>query len=64
MRSFRVPDELWDEAKELARRRHETLSQILREALQGYVRQQRGQAPGSRPIRLDGPERRRIPPRV
>jgi hypothetical protein len=35
---FRAPDELWQAALSIARRRGEYLSQILRKALEDYVK--------------------------
>jgi predicted DNA-binding protein len=40
-KSVRVPDELWQEAMELARENGETNSDIVREALQEYVEKHR-----------------------
>ena len=38
MRSFRVPLKLWDEAKAKADEREENISDVIREALERYVR--------------------------
>lgn len=38
LRAVRVPNELWDAAKAIARERGESLSDVLREALADYVR--------------------------
>lgn len=37
-RAIRVPDELWRAAKDIARDRGETLSDVLRDALVEYVK--------------------------
>jgi len=36
-RSVRIPDALWDEAKAIAERRFETLTEVIRRALVDYV---------------------------
>lgn len=41
IRSIRVPDKLWDEAKTTADNRYETLSDVLRRALVDYVEKNR-----------------------
>jgi len=38
-RGVRIPDELWQAAMRVARDRGETLSQVIRRALERYVRQ-------------------------
>ena len=38
MRSIRVPERLWNEAKAKADEREENISDVLREALERYVR--------------------------
>lgn len=38
MRSLRVPEALWDAAKETADRRQENISDVIREALEKYVK--------------------------
>jgi len=38
MRSVRVPEALWEQAKAKADERHESISDIVREALERYVR--------------------------
>jgi len=38
MRSIRVPERLWDEAKARADERQESLSDVIRAALAAYVR--------------------------
>lgn len=38
MRSIRVPAKLWDEAKVKADEREESISDVLREALEAYLR--------------------------
>lgn len=38
LRSLRVPEALWDAAKATADRRGETLSDVLRAALEQYVK--------------------------
>lgn len=37
-RAIRVPDDLWQAAKAIARSRNETLSDIVRDALVAYVK--------------------------
>lgn len=37
LRNFRVADDLWNTARAVAERRGETLSDVLREALETYV---------------------------
>lgn len=37
LRAFRAPDELWQAAKAVADERNETLSDVLRRALEQYV---------------------------
>jgi predicted DNA-binding protein len=37
IRAVRVPDELWEEAQKIAEERGETLSTVIRKALQEYV---------------------------
>lgn len=41
LRNVRVPDEEWDAAMEIARRRGETLSDVIRQALTRYVARHR-----------------------
>ena len=41
MRSLRVPEALWETAKAKADERHENLSDVIREALERYVRSKR-----------------------
>lgn len=41
MRSIRVPKKLWDEAKAVADEREESISDIIREALERYVKKHR-----------------------
>lgn len=41
IRSIRIPDNLWAEAKTIADNRYETLSEILRRALVDYVEKNR-----------------------
>ncbi len=41
MKAFRVPDALWAEAVAIATRRGDNLSEIIRRALEGYVRRYR-----------------------
>lgn len=36
-RTLRVEDELWEQAKEVAKANHESLSDVLRDALRAYV---------------------------
>ena len=38
IRTVRVPDELWDEAQEIAAERGESLSEVIRAALERYVK--------------------------
>lgn len=38
MHSFRCPDELWDQAKAVAAGREETVTDVLRKALERYVK--------------------------
>lgn len=38
MRSLRVPEKLWDAAREKADEREENISDVLREALERYVK--------------------------
>lgn len=38
MRSLRVPEKLWDEAKALADERDENISDVIRAALERYVK--------------------------
>jgi predicted transcriptional regulator len=38
MRSIRVPAKLWDAAKSLADEREESISDVIREALERYVK--------------------------
>lgn len=37
-RAFRIPDVLWDAAKEKAAERHETLTEVIIRALERYVK--------------------------
>jgi predicted DNA-binding protein len=37
-RTVRVPADLWDRAKRVAERRGETLSQVVRQALEAYIK--------------------------
>ena len=37
LRSVRVPDELWTQAKEKAAQQHETVSSVIIAALEAYV---------------------------
>jgi predicted DNA-binding ribbon-helix-helix protein len=37
IRAVRVPDDLWEEAQRIAEERGETLSTVIRKALQEYV---------------------------
>ena len=46
-RTIRVPDELWDEAKAIADREDETLSDVIRKALERYVKRHRQAPPTS-----------------
>ena len=39
LRNFRADDELWQRAKDVASRRGENLSDVLRRALEEYVKQ-------------------------
>jgi len=41
MRSIRVPKALWEEAKRLSDEREENLSDVIRQALERYVRSKR-----------------------
>lgn len=41
MRSLRVPEQLWADAKARAEERQENISDVLREALERYVRSKR-----------------------
>ncbi|MCZ4498526.1 MAG: hypothetical protein JWQ74_1079 [Marmoricola sp.] len=36
-RSIRIPDDLWDEAKTVTKARGESISQVVRTALEKYV---------------------------
>lgn len=38
MKSLRVPAKLWEAAKEVADRREENISDVIREALERYVK--------------------------
>jgi predicted DNA-binding ribbon-helix-helix protein len=38
IRAVRVPDDLWEEAQQVAEERGETLSAVIRKALQEYVK--------------------------
>ncbi len=38
---MRVPDDLWDEAMEIAQSRGEALSEVIRKALESYVKRHR-----------------------
>lgn len=38
MRSVRVPEALWEQAKAKADERHESISDVVREALERYVK--------------------------
>lgn len=38
LRSIRVPDELWNEARETAARRGESVTDVIRAALERYVK--------------------------
>jgi predicted transcriptional regulator len=40
-RAIRIPDDLWQAAKSIARDRGETLSEVIRDALAEYVRRHR-----------------------
>lgn len=40
-RSIRVPLRLWDEAKAVANHREESISDVVREALERYVKRHR-----------------------
>ena len=42
-RTIRVEDALWDAAKETARTRGDNLSEIIRQALNTYVKQHKGE---------------------
>lgn len=44
-RNFRAEDELWDKAKEVADRRGDNLSDILRQALETYVKDNQEEQP-------------------
>jgi predicted DNA-binding protein len=37
IRTFRVPDELWEEAQKVAAQRGQTLSEVIRKALEEYI---------------------------
>jgi predicted HicB family RNase H-like nuclease len=39
IRTFRVPDELWEEAQKVAAQCGETLSEVIRKALEEYVQE-------------------------
>jgi len=41
-RAIRVEDELWDDAKAVAKQNNETLSEVIRERLRDYVREHKG----------------------
>lgn len=41
IRTVRVPDELWEEAQRIAEDRGESLSEVIRAALEAYVRRNR-----------------------
>lgn len=41
MRSLRVPEKLWNQAKDKADERDESISDVVREALERYVRSKR-----------------------
>lgn len=49
LRSFRVPDGIWDAAQTVAKQRGDNVSEILRHALWGYVLLFTGQ-----PSNIDG----------
>jgi predicted transcriptional regulator len=38
IRTFRAPDSLWQRAREIAGRRNESLSDVIRAALERYVK--------------------------
>ena len=38
LRTFRAPDDLWDEAKERAKERDEPVSAAIRRALRDYIK--------------------------
>jgi predicted transcriptional regulator len=40
-RSIRIDDELWDRATEVAAKRDENLSAIIRKALENYINEQK-----------------------
>lgn len=40
-RAIRIPDDLWQAAKAIARDRGETLSEVIRDALTDYVKRHR-----------------------
>lgn len=40
-RTVRVPDDVWHEAKATADQRGETLSEVIRQALERYIRKHR-----------------------
>ncbi|CAN7154374.1 hypothetical protein LJR044_002508 [Microbacterium foliorum] len=40
-RQVRVPEKLWDEAKDAADKNDETISDVIRRALDNYVRRNR-----------------------
>jgi len=41
-RAVRVEDELWEEAKEVAKENDDNLSDIIRDALRAYVSESKG----------------------
>ncbi|MDP9222280.1 MAG: hypothetical protein M3P18_00200 [Actinomycetota bacterium] len=43
-RNIRIPDDLWQRALAIARARNETLSGVLRRALERYVKRHGGDA--------------------
>jgi predicted transcriptional regulator len=45
LRNVRIPDDLWDRALAVARARGETLSQVIRAALERYVKRHEKDTP-------------------
>ena len=45
--AVRVPDELWQTAVEIAKHRGETLTEVVREALERYVDEHRDELDGA-----------------
>lgn len=41
LRTVGVPDDLWNEAQEIARQRNERVSDVIRDCLRRYVRRHR-----------------------